>query len=425
MKIIRGTIYEMILYGLFLAAWTVPETYYMNVGVVVRPLDVAAALLVGIVLLSQLGRGKVWFFGDRSAALLAGLIVWGGVSILWAEHRGAVLPQVVQWFELFLIFAFLTTFLRAEDHLRQFVLVFLVFASAVQLIQGFQSVPVVAQLVSYERERPDPFFSGVLIVYLCAAWVEGERPFPRYAMAGLILLSSINMIYSLTRKGIIGCVASLALLLVLSSASPGRLLRRIAVLAGIGAGLLLVVHAGVPELSGDLERRFKVLALQDQNPGGGVEGRLTHVAISYNILKEHPWVGIGLGNHHLRYKEFFTQVFEGRGPQRTAGAHSGFLLVVSELGLIGIFVLFLLFVRPLKMMNLYRYYGHRLANSWILLGSVSLFPLIVLKFGTAHAGIGRMFPLIFLLVLTNAYQRLLNTPENSKTVSLQREGTPA
>ena len=33
--------------------------------------------------------------------------------------------------------------------------------------------------------------------------------------------------------------------------------------------------------------------------------------------------------------------------------------------------------------------------------------MIIIKFGTAHAGIGRVFPVIFLLVLTSAYERIL------------------
>ncbi len=418
MKILRGTGFELVLYGLFFLAWMVPESVYLRAGVVIRPLDIAAALLVGIAMLSQLARGKVWFYGDRAFVILGVLILWGAVSIIWAEHRGAVLPQIVQWAELFLLFAFLTTFLRSEAHLHQFIMTFLVLASVMQIVQGFQSVPVIAQLVPYERERPDPFFSAMVIVYLTACWIEGRVFLSRFAMGALILLAGINLVYSLTRKGIIGCIASLALLLLLSSASPGRLFRRAVILGGIAAGLFFVVSVGTPELSNRLKTRFAALTMQNDTPGGGVEGRLTHVAISYNILKDHPWVGLGLGNHHLVYKEYFTRIFAKARPDSTPGVHNGFLLVLGELGSVGLVLMLFLFLRPLRMMNLYRSQGHRLSEPWILLGSASLLPLIVLKFGTAHAGIGRIFPLIFLLVLVNAYGRFLTSGSEEDDVAV-------
>ncbi|MFC1868215.1 O-antigen ligase family protein [Thermodesulfobacteriota bacterium] len=407
MKIVSGTKSALIIYGLFFLAWVLPESIYLKVGVVIRPIDIAAAILIAVSVFYHLSQGSAWFYRDRTVVIIGMLILWGASSFLWAEHKSAVLPEVIQWLEVLLLFVSLSFFLKTEDHLKQFIVMMLSFAVVVQLVQGIHSLPSLFHLEPYIRERPDPFFSVVLIVYLGAFLIEGQAIFRRSVTIGLISLSIVNLFFSLTRKGIVGCAVSLVIMVVLSSRSAGRLFRRTVLMLGTVAMVLFVMQVNTPKLWDQLSMRFKAITLQDEHPGSGIEGRLTHVAISANIFREHPWAGLGLGNHHIKFREFFIRVFEKKTAENIAGVHNGFLLVLSELGLVGIGILMLLFLRPIRLISLFRKRGHSAEYPGILLGSAALFPFVIIKFGTAHAGIGRIFPLIFLLVLTNAYERFL------------------
>jgi len=165
----------------------------------------------------------------------------------------------------------------------------------------------------------------------------------------------------------------------------------------------------MPELGNRLAVRFRALALQSEAVRmTGVEGRITHVVVSYNIFKVRPLTGLGLGNHTFEFRDYYTQLFEKMTAETSHGVHNGFLLILSELGLIGLAIMLWVFWRPIKLMRIYRTYRSHFKYPGILLGAASIFPAIMIKFGTAHSGLGRVFPVIFLLVLTNAYERMVN-----------------
>jgi O-antigen ligase len=406
MKIVQGTKIEIALFGILFATWIMPESIYVDIGIIVRPLDIAVIILGVGCILTQLKNGKIWLYKDKTSIIFAIFILWGASSFLWAEHKTQVLIETIQWLEIFLIFIFLSSLLKTEEHLKQFIFVFLGFAFLLQLIQGLYPMAVLFHIVPYSRERLDPLFAVLVIVFLHALIVEKHYVIGRYWMLVLIFLSIFNLLVSLTRKGIIGCALSIGLLITLSSKNIRGFLQRIVVYCAVITILIGTISISLPGLQKRLLARFLPLTGQAEKLGGGIEGRLTHFVISYNIFRERPLTGIGLGNHYHEFRDFFTQLFEKKSVEKTGGVHNGFLLVLSELGLIGLTIILCLFLRPVRLIILYRKYGQVVRYPGILLGAASIYPFVVIKFGTAHSGLGRVFPLVFILAITNAYERI-------------------
>lgn len=406
MKIVKGTYSALFLYALFFATWMIPEQVYLQIGVVIRPMDITAILLVLAGVAHRLSRGNAGVPRDRSLMIFGVLMLWGAASFVWAQHKGPVLSELIQWLEFVLIFIILLSLLKTEDHLRQFILTLLVLATLNQFLLGLDSLPVFLGMKSYVRERPDPFFSVVLLTFLCAFLAEKELVFNKPTMIVLMILSAGNLLFSLNRKDIIGFVLCLGLLLALSARKKRLFLRRAFLGVCVAAVLVLAVRISSPQVWNQLSARFGALTFQT-DPGGGLEGRITHIAISYNIFKHHPVVGLGLGNHHRQFKDYFVQVFPGKTRENIAGLHNGFLLILGELGLVGLGVFLVLLWRPVRLIVKYKDLHRGVKYPGILLGSISLLPVALLKFGTAHAGIGRIFPVIFLLVMVGAYERIL------------------
>jgi hypothetical protein len=407
MKIVKNTYSELFLYSLFFLTWILPESIFLRAGAVIRPMDAAAILVLLAGIAHQLYRGKMMIPRDRSLAIMGVFLFWGALSFGWAEHRGAVILQSIQWLELALILILLGTFLRTEAHLRQFVLALLVFAAVVQFFLGVSSLPVILGLKSYVRERTDPFFSAVLLTYLCAFLAEREAPIRKPLMLVLIFISSCNILFSINRKDIIGAAMGLGLLLMLSSRKRMRNFLWAILAAGVALSLVFALKAVSPQLWQTLSVRFHPLTFQEEDLGSSVEGRITHIAITLNILKDHPIGGLGLGNQSRLYRDYFVQVFQGRTANNTPAVHNGFLLILDELGLVGIAIFIALLWRAAGLITLYRKMSHRAGYPGLLLGSACLLPLVLLKFATAHAGIGTFFPIFFLLALRSAYERIL------------------
>jgi O-antigen ligase len=416
MKIVQGTKIEIALFGILFASWIMPESIYVDIGIIVRPLDISLIIIGIVCILTQLKNGKIWLYKDKTSIIFAIFILWGASSFLWAEHKNFVLVETIQWLEIFVIFIFLSSLLKTEEHLKQFIFVFLGFAFLLQLIQGLYPMAVLFHIVPYSRERLDPLFAVMVIVFLYALIVERHYIIGRYWMLALIYLSTINLLVSLTRKGIIGCAVSIGLLIFLSSRSVKQLVQRLIVFLVMVTMLIGIISFSVPGLQRRVLARFLPFTGQTEKIGPGLEGRLTHFYISYNILKKRPLTGIGLGNHYVQFRDYFTQVFEKMTAEKIAGVHNGFLLTLSELGLIGLAILLGLFSRPLRLINLYRKYRNVVRYPGILLGAASIYPFVVIKFGTAHSGLGRVFPLVFILAITNAYERITLKHRTAKRV---------
>jgi hypothetical protein len=72
------------------------------------------------------------------------------------------------------------------------------------------------------------------------------------------------------------------------------------------------------------------------NPNGKTLGqRIDQAVLAFDIIKKHPWVGVGLGNSARAYEEVIIQSDSDLGFQKTGSAHNQYLNYLIRFGIFG------------------------------------------------------------------------------------------
>lgn len=132
-----------------------------------------------------------------------------------------------------------------------------------------------------------------------------------------------------------GAFIGLALGLIVLSTSFTR--RQFA--AATAIGVLVVVLAGVFASDQLLERFGSILstATAGEAQDTSTEGRLASWTVAYNLFKQNPWFGVGLGNFKSYYQNGALEdglIFRGEG----RATHSLYLEFLTEQGLVGLLI---------------------------------------------------------------------------------------
>lgn len=179
----------------------------------------------------------------------------------------------------------------------------------------------------------------------------------RLAVAALGLFGFISVwVFPYARMGAVAMTLGVGLTLVLVSASPRK-----ALLASAGLGLvgLIAVLAIAP-----LRERF-ASALTDQGSGQ----RTQHLAAGMEALRQHPVVGIGIGQ--FRPSKFAAPSMAEHVKDNPGKAHNQFVSMAAETGLVG-GVLFVGLLGWLAFSARQRPYGALTQGGLFLFGVLSL-----------------------------------------------------
>lgn len=274
---------------------------------------------------------------------VAGLVLWLTVSVAWSERPDIGLT-LVSWYLAGAVFLMTGTLVADECHVR-WVLAALVAGTAITALAGLGGTPFGAGLpfvdsaVLEDRLQggvADPnFFASVLVaaIALSGGLIAGARGLPaRAGLLALIGLFTLSVAATQSRGGLLAFLAAaVAAVLVLR----GRRL----VLLGL-VGFLLAVSAVAFSASPDALERVTTF-----EEGG--TGRTDIWKVSLAIARDHPVIGVGIGNFAVHSPRYVDQV----GPLERVDliaedllvAHSFYLELLTETGVIGL-ALFLLVV---------------------------------------------------------------------------------
>jgi O-antigen ligase len=182
--------------------------------------------------------------------------------------------------------------------------------------------------------------------------IEVER---RVLYGFAIVLMAIALIATGSRGAIVGLVAALFFLSVVSSVIWRRKEREgekrrstiYLVLTRLGIGLLLIIAIliGALYFGGEESLSRIVGTINSQDPSSG---RLYFWKISLSIIRDNPIIGVGLGAFGLAFTKYDTN----NGLYRVEQAHNDYLQVLTDTGivgaLVGLFFLAALFYLGLK-----------------------------------------------------------------------------
>jgi O-antigen ligase len=336
--------------ALVLALWMLDAWRTRALRVSLNPLQLplVAFFVVGLVQLLPLGGGALSLDPQATRVTLvelSGLLVYFGAALVFVDspRRLKLMARLV------IIFGFLL--------------------GVYGLMQHFINPSTIFWL--REPKQAEPFgpyinrhhFAGYMELVLAmplglmfAGAVARERML-LYAFASAMM--AIALVMTNSRGGLVSMVCEVLFLAAVSSLarvrghegeklSGGERLRAAAIRTGLGFAMVLAVLVGVIYFGGEgaLSRMLGTV-----NSADPTTGRAQFWRGALQIIRDHPWLGTGLGSFGVAY----TRYDAGNGAYRPEQAHNDYLQIFSDAGVVGgllglVFVL-LLFRMALKRMQ--------------------------------------------------------------------------
>ena len=193
-----------------------------------------------------------------------------------------------------------------------------------------------------------------------------------YAFASAMM--AISLVMTNSRGGLISMVCEIMFLAAVSSLARGRKregealsgaerLRSAAVRVGLGFAMVIAVFVGVLYFGGEgaLSRMLGTV-----NSADPTTGRAHFWSGTLQIIRDHPWLGTGLGSFGSAYTRYDT----GNGAYRLEQAHNDYLQIFSDAGVVG-GLLGLVFVVLLFRAALRRMQTHDRFRRGVVLGALA------------------------------------------------------
>lgn len=298
---------------------------------------VLAALLV-IVWIAQGGfRDKLSRIASNQFALIAiAFFIWHVIGLLWTEDLAMGLSMTAKASKFLLIPIMLT--LVSREHLPRAILAFV---ASMGILGLFVIVKMLCGLPpSFRHISHAPFLA--FAVYLVATYCRDAVGLSRTGKALLVLAGLIMTVALFVTMGRAGHLLFFALF----SLFVFQVFRRKALLAAFAAAILAVVlFAGMYHISDPFRLRFNQAVADVRNyhkqENTNVGLRIWFALNTLEIIRQHPWLGVGTGDFSAEY----AKVNQVRSPglHDTANAHNMYLQVWAQLGLVGLLLLLALF----------------------------------------------------------------------------------
>lgn len=359
--------------GLALTLMVAPLAAYLNymTGAVLRPLDIGQvmlALTLGAWLVRGLARREIRIPVVPLLWPLLMFVDWAAVSLLWAPSYEYALPEVIKWVEVIVLMLIVVEAGRRRmGWVIAGVIASGVFQAALGIWQfglrgaGPETFRIGERLYraygSFEQPNPYagylgliwPVVAGLLIGQIPNLWLQilKRRGISHLAPCILLMLACavlvLALVFSWSRGAWMGALAAAALM---AAALPKRMWLGIGAVVAAAAILLSANAAGL--LPGAIRARLTDFTAQVQMVdvrGAGINDanyavleRLAHWQAAGEMIRYHPWTGVGFSNYEPVYLQYALMNW----PIALGHAHNYYLNVAAELGVPGFLAYLLL-----------------------------------------------------------------------------------
>ena len=296
------------------------------------------------------GRRPIRFYPATSIPAL-GLLLVSILSVFQAQDGQLSFFRIVQLFEMFLTYLYLVNHIRTTSDLHFFVLVLMggMFAESLLMIwqwstgETFHIAGMAATVWDKGLRRVGGTLGGanaaggVISAYLgivCAMiWVL-PKPAQKVFAVICFFAGGVALISTSSRASWGGFVGAI-LAFVLIGLWRGWVRRETLILLLIGAVVLGAIF--YPAI-------HTRLTMDDH---GSAESRTKMARLAWNIIRVHPWLGIGANNCALVARDYYTPDVGDLGYVIDSSVHNRYLLIWSETGLFGLLFYVGLLLSPL------------------------------------------------------------------------------
>jgi len=335
--------------------------WYLNLLVVVLAFSIpvnrkwvslAAVLIIGLWLVEGRWPDKISVLKRHWLNLtVAGFIGFSLLSLAWSGHPTEGLHYIGKYLYLLLIPAIATS-MRAR--FRVWAESAFLVGTAVSLLVSFSVFAGLFRLRDAYPGNPAPTMSHLdygMVLAVAASIVlvrileGGSRPKHSALLAALLLFMVGGLLINIGRSGQVAFVVSALVLIpfVLGERSPrAAILGLLVAVLTLAAAYVAVspfnrrIDAGVDELT---------MALSEHNYGTNQGMRVAGAIVALDMVREHPFVGTGVGYNMNRFQELLDTRFQHLQPEVAwfPHFHNQYLQTVTETGLIGLLLLLAVF----------------------------------------------------------------------------------
>ncbi|GAW93300.1 O-antigen ligase family protein [Calderihabitans maritimus] len=275
---------------------------------------------------------------DQALVFMAAFLAWSLLSLAWSADRGLALARAITLGQLLLLYLLGINLVQSRKELQLLLGTFLlgaIIAAFIGIHRGVETGFAIRSSVSPDQ-NPNLYarllaFGLIAAIYLFGDWRRIRLLLPGIFTVGIlswgIFLSGSRTVWISLPGALMGSGFLVAN-------------HRAKIALAVAFFLLAVsVTTLAPHLPPVLQHRVTSLTDLDQLANFG--GRTGIWQVGWEMVKDHPFLGVGLGNFPRRFNEYVRLIpaMEKRvGFNRDP--HSTFLQVQAELGLIG-FLLFL------------------------------------------------------------------------------------
>ncbi|MEK9147471.1 MAG: O-antigen ligase family protein [Patescibacteria group bacterium] len=195
---------------------------------------------------------------------------------------------------------------------------------------------------------PDPNTFGFYLSFIIpGAFLIKEKYFK---IIGALLI--LSLLFAFSRGAYLGVIISLIILLLVNlkfkTKNEKLKLKKKSLYSFKFLIVVFIFSFLIFSLAGPVRQRLvSSFDFQDK----GVSERIEIWSTAFNVIKENPILGVGIGN----YTEAVDLFSEQRGYRSPIHAHNIYLQIAAELGIIGLILWIFVFVFALK--NLYHFYS--------------------------------------------------------------------
>ncbi|MDP2868935.1 O-antigen ligase [Methyloversatilis sp.] len=331
------------------------------------PLTVAPAYwLSALILILWLLEGR---YAAKLRVLAAEPLVWVcaayyavfALSLLWTEDLEWGVGMLSRQ-NFFLLFALYFSVARRE-HFDRYLSAFLLSIALCQVLAYYNWVqinflPELPEGIRVDKNPEDtaPFVDRIMYapVLALAGYVAGYRllfqarsPRQRLLYAVLLATTSINLVFSGGRAGLVGFLVLVALLIVQRFAR--RPLVAAALAASMVSGVLLAGYFGNSYFQGRFDDAVDQVMHYEDRPNSSVGLRIVFAINATRIFIQNPVLGVGLGDYPTEYDK--TNALHTPEWKTAWNPHNHYLYVLTATGVLGGSILLMLLLLPLLRHN--------------------------------------------------------------------------
>ena len=282
------------------------------------------------------------------------------IGMLWSEDLSWGLHMLHKMWYFLLLFPILYTIVR-KDYIRSYISAFLLAILITEVCSYLVWFEIIEPFKNATVENPTPFMNHIsynpilaLAIYLVLHEIFFNKKITNFVFS-LYSFFAISMIVNMfITGGRAGQVAFFAMLVVLiiQILDKQRIKSLITIFIVI-PGIFFTAYQGSDLFQKRVNLAFNQALEYQPGSNNSIGYRITYALNSWELIKENPIIGVGTGDFPVEYKKI-NQIktpimFSMGGMQTTTNPHNMYILIFSQLGVIGLISMLSIFYFQIKL----------------------------------------------------------------------------